>query len=91
MNVILCDFKIFSARSFSLLGALVGVFEILGTPYSGGCGLGGCVGPLKYFSRLDSLPYDSRCILVYCVTYYLKFDFTKNFLNEIQVDYVRGL
>ena len=31
-----------------ILGALGGLFEIVGTPYSAGFGLGGFVGPLKY-------------------------------------------
>ena len=32
----------------AILGALGGLFEIVGTPYSAGFGLGGFVGPLKY-------------------------------------------
>ena len=33
-----------------ILGALGGVFEIIGTPYSAGFGLAGFVGPLKYLN-----------------------------------------
>ena len=32
----------------AILGALGGLFEVVGTPYSAGFGLGGFVGPLKY-------------------------------------------
>ncbi|QDP99812.1 PTS sugar transporter subunit IIC [Lysinibacillus fusiformis] len=40
-----------------ILGALAGLFEIVGTPYSAGFGLGGFVGPLKYLSLVGWTPY----------------------------------
>ena len=41
------------------VGALGGYFEIVGTPYSAGFGLGGFVGPLKY---LDLVGWNSSSI-----------------------------
>ena len=40
-----------------ILGALAGAFEIVGTPYSAGFGLGGFVGPLKYLDIVGWTPY----------------------------------
>lgn len=41
----------------AILGALAGAFEIVGTPYSAGFGLGGFVGPLKYLDLVGWTPY----------------------------------
>lgn len=43
----------------AILGALGGYFEIVGTPYSAGFGLGGFVGPLKY---LDLVGWNATSI-----------------------------
>lgn len=43
----------------AILGALGGLFEIVGTPYSAGFGLGGFVGPLKY---LDLVGWNATSI-----------------------------
>ncbi|MER1987040.1 MAG: PTS sugar transporter subunit IIC [Solibacillus sp.] len=45
----------------AILGALGGYFEIVGTPYSAGFGLGGFVGPLKY---LDIVGWDTGSIIL---------------------------
>ncbi len=38
----------------AILGALAGVFNIQGTPYSAGFGLSGLVGPLNYINLTDT-------------------------------------
>ena len=50
----------------AILGALGGYFEIVGTPYSAGFGLGGFVGPLKY---LDIVGWNSGSIILSLVLF----------------------
>lgn len=45
----------------AILGALGGYFEIVGTPYSAGFGLGGFVGPLKY---LDIVGWNTGSVVL---------------------------
>ncbi|RTQ92967.1 PTS transporter subunit IIC [Lysinibacillus telephonicus] len=45
----------------AILGALGGVFEVIGTPYSAGFGLAGFVGPLKY---LDLVGWNLESIII---------------------------
>ena len=45
----------------AILGALGGYFEIVGTPYSAGFGLGGFVGPLKY---LDLVGWNTGSVIL---------------------------